>query len=198
VYEGCKRVLMLRKVSAAAATSTKPSALASGPKLGAGAAGSPVMALTPTEGFVLGALAKFTATVATYPLQLAQSRLRSEASSRAAAQTTPAEESAAAEKNNSSDSSGNSHDGSSDSDGTGPASSAVAPVPPPSTTLSCLAAVWRTDGLAGLFNGFETKIVQSVLTSALVFGSYETLLGFMVAPPGGGPSSARAPAPARR
>jgi adenine nucleotide transporter 17 len=123
---------------------------------------------------VLGAVAKFAATVATYPLQLAQSRLRSQAAAASAAAATES-------------------GGGGSRPAAAAASSAVAAT---TTTLGCLAAVWRADGVAGLFNGFEAKIVQSVLTSALVFGSYETLLGLIVA--SSAPSAARAPVPVRR
>ena len=116
---------MLRK---AAAATIKPSISAPGPKLGAAAAaGPPVMALTPTEGFVLGAIAKFTATVATYPLQLAQSRLRSEASSKAIEKASAEESPAASSPSGSSDAGNESRDSSGNPEDTDPASSAVAP-----------------------------------------------------------------------
>mmetsp|Transcript_37991 Transcript_37991/g.75120 ORF Transcript_37991/g.75120 Transcript_37991/m.75120 type:complete len:506 (+) Transcript_37991:39-1556(+) len=151
VYEGVKRVLLNSNQAAtlAAATTAAAGAAAAaqaGPPLAscdasswqgvvpaafssAVAAAASVSALSPLQGFLVGGCAKAAATVATYPLQMAQARLRSGC----------------------------------EADG--------------ANTFTCLARVLRDDGVAGLFQGFEAKIVQSVLTSALVFGSYETILG---------------------
>jgi solute carrier family 25 (peroxisomal adenine nucleotide transporter), member 17 len=43
-------------------------------------------------------------------------------------------------------------------------------------TFSCLKHVWQEQGLVGLFKGLNAKILQTCLTSALTFLSYEQLL----------------------
>jgi adenine nucleotide transporter 17 len=90
--------------------------------------------ITARNAFLFGALAKFFATLVTYPLQVAQSRLRFS-------------------KTHIKDSVGLRQ-----------------------TTRSCLMDLFREKGVAGLFLGVETKIMQTVLNSALMFLFYERIL----------------------
>jgi hypothetical protein len=88
--------------------------------------------LTPAQGFIIGGVAKTVATVLTYPLQVAQVKLR----------------------------------GNGDTNG--------------KTARQVIEELWESEGMAGLFQGLESKIIQSALTSALIFGSYEAILGFFM------------------
>lgn len=87
---------------------------------------------TAVEFFVIGAIAKAVATVVTYPLQIAQSRLRVQK--------------------------------------TGGARAAQY-----RSTADCLAKIAASDGLRGWFKGMEAKLVQTVLTAAFQFLTYEQL-----------------------
>ena len=84
-------------------------------------------ALTDVEVFLLGAISKALATVLTYPLQVAQTRLRK---------------------------AGNGYKG----------------------TLDCLGKVYNEEGVKGLFGGLSSKLMQSVLTAALMLLVYERIL----------------------
>ncbi|XP_033749190.1 peroxisomal membrane protein PMP34-like [Pecten maximus] len=79
--------------------------------------------------FVIGAIAKATATIITYPLQVVQSRLR--------AGYNKEERSA--------------------------------------SILSCLKELIRQQGVKGLYKGMEAKLLQTVLTAALMFMVYEKI-----------------------
>ncbi|XP_060064214.1 peroxisomal membrane protein PMP34-like [Ylistrum balloti] len=79
--------------------------------------------------FVIGAIAKATATIITYPLQVVQSRLRA--------------------GYNKEERSG--------------------------SILSCLKELLRQQGAKGLYKGMEAKLLQTVLTAALMFMVYEKI-----------------------
>jgi len=87
------------------------------------------------EIFIIGAIAKAVATVLTYPIQLAQSRMR-------AHKTASKEE---GKKNQ------DSYTG----------------------TLDCLIKIFRKDGFFGWFRGLFVKLLQTVLTAAFQFMTYE-------------------------
>lgn len=59
--------------------------------------------------------------------------------------------------------------------GLGSPASAAAP-----TTAGCLLEIWRTAGISGCYQGIEAKLLQTVMTAAFVFASYETIIGFTV------------------
>jgi adenine nucleotide transporter 17 len=84
-------------------------------------------ALSPVEAFCLGALAKGVATIATYPLQLAQVLLRLQTS------------------------------------GVG--------------TWGCLKEQFDRGGVSALYTGMNAKLMQTVLTAAFTFLTYEQILG---------------------
>jgi len=101
--------------------------------------------LSPLEAFLLGAVAKGIATVATYPLQLAQVLLRLQ------------------KKKLQSDQQGsNSKDIHDSSIYNG--------------TLDCLGKQFSSRGISGLFQGMNAKLLQTVLTSAFTFLTYEQTL----------------------
>lgn len=87
--------------------------------------------MTAVDIFVIGAIAKAVATVITYPLQIAQSRLRVQKT------RGPLEESQYR------------------------------------NTLDCLTKIAASDGLLGWFKGMEAKLVQTVVTAAFQFLTYE-------------------------
>jgi adenine nucleotide transporter 17 len=103
--------------------------------------------LTPAEAFLFGAFAKAIATLATYPLQLAQAVLRMQKkgiplNANATIGTTSTEE---ARKVNG--------------------------------TLGCILSIFERDSFRGLFTGLRAKMLQSVLTAAFTFLTYEQILG---------------------
>lgn len=89
--------------------------------------------------FVLGAVAKAFATVATYPLQLIQTKLR--------------------------------HGGG----GGGGATSSS-----PAGVLEMFVQILKAHGVEGLFRGLEAKLLQTVLTAALMFAAYEKIAGVVL------------------
>jgi adenine nucleotide transporter 17 len=124
--------------------------------------------LTPAEAFVLGAISKMVATVVTYPLQLAQVLLRLQSST-----------------TNDTDNfdRGSSNDETNDQ-----------PSPPPPSSnnnnnnnnnknakgykgmIDCLHQQFLQDGIPGLFQGMNAKLLSTVLTAAFTFLSYEQTL----------------------
>jgi len=105
------------------------------------------LSLSPVEAFLFGALAKTAATVATYPLQLAQVLLR--------LQSKKLESSHAVQ-------------GSSTNDGRKEISY--------EGTLDCLYQQFSAGGIMALFHGMNAKLLQTVLTSAFTFLTYEQTL----------------------
>ena len=85
--------------------------------------------LSSTEAFLLGAAAKLVATVITYPIQVAQTRLRQQSSR------------------------------------TGDAAA----------VLVVLKQIWSQSGPRGMYAGMQTKVIQSIMMSALMFGTYEKI-----------------------
>ncbi|XP_065167941.1 peroxisomal membrane protein PMP34 [Atheta coriaria] len=80
--------------------------------------------------FILGAIAKACATIATYPIQLAQTKQRHGINSNV-------------------------------------------------STAALLLSILKRSGPAGLFQGLEAKLLQTVLTAALMFVSYEKIVRFV-------------------
>ena len=97
--------------------------------------------LSPVEAFVIGAVAKAIATVATYPIQLAQTVLRLQE------KRGPEEEIRDDVAN----------DGDKD-------------------TLRCLVRIYQEGGVAGMYQGMNAKLLQTVLTASFMFIGYEKIL----------------------
>ncbi|EDW78983.1 uncharacterized protein Dwil_GK11866 [Drosophila willistoni] len=99
--------------------------------------------------FVIGAIAKAFATVLTYPLQLVQTKQRH--------RTKEADSGAAG----------------------GPSTSrqAAAGKQTNQSTLELMISILQHQGVRGLFRGLEAKILQTVLTAALMFMAYEKIAG---------------------
>ncbi|XP_044734847.1 peroxisomal membrane protein PMP34 [Chrysoperla carnea] len=83
--------------------------------------------------FLVGALAKAVATVTTYPLQLAQTRLRHGGNT--------------AKKTN---------------------------------MITLIYNILKTNGIIGLYKGLEAKLLQTILTAALMFAAYEKIAIFVL------------------
>lgn len=106
------------------------------------------LTLTPAEAFFFAAFAKAIATVATYPLQLAQAVLRMQK------KTVPL-------------------DATTTSGGT----TSTKEVRKIEGTFECILSIFERDGFRGLFTGLRAKMLQSVLTAAFTFLTYEQILG---------------------
>ncbi len=120
------------------------------------AAAGVAVTLTSLEAFYYGAVGKFVATIVSYPLQVAQSRLRQQS------QKQEKQEAAAAGEG------GPNVEG---SEGDVLAQSAAHY----HGTIDCLADLWKRKGVAGLFQGLESKLLQTVVTSAFMFLCYEEI-----------------------
>jgi hypothetical protein len=118
--------------------------------------------LRPWEAFLIGAFAKTVATVVTYPLQLAQVLIR--------VQKARTKTSASSASSSSADSSECLHDASS---------------PQPNEqvnyrgTWDCISCLYRKGGLAALYVGMDAKLMQTVLTAAFTFLTYEQIISFV-------------------
>jgi solute carrier family 25 (peroxisomal adenine nucleotide transporter), member 17 len=126
--------------------------------------------ITPLQAFVTGALAKAVATVLTYPLQVAQTVLRmQQVPSRPRQPTRPEEQQP--------------HDDTHDLDAA--IDSQVSPrLPQPQQyqgMWDCLVKVYRRDGMPGLFTGMQAKLLQTVLTAAFTFLTYEQIVAALFA-----------------
>mmetsp|Transcript_3245 Transcript_3245/g.5899 ORF Transcript_3245/g.5899 Transcript_3245/m.5899 type:complete len:514 (-) Transcript_3245:146-1687(-) len=120
-----------------------------------------VMTLTPLEAFFFGALAKTGATVVTYPLQLAQVLLRLQSKRTTMSTTLSTVNSTASNVNGKTgEIIGGQYSG----------------------TIDCLYQQFRRGGLPALFHGMNAKLLQTVLTAAFTFLTYEqtlTLVGWI-------------------
>lgn len=107
-----------------------------------------LLTLTPPEAFVFGALAKTVATVVTYPLQLAQVLLRLQTK----------------------------RIGRCSNEDNCDAHNLALKEPTFRGTIDCLCQQYTTGGIPALFHGMNAKLLQTVLTSALTFLTYEQTL----------------------
>jgi len=126
--------------------------------------------LTSWEIFWAGAIAKTAATIVTYPIQLAQSRLR-------AISSTP-------KSGGSSGSGGHAQPPPSVEAGAnapGNGSSKPKAMESYKNTLDVLIKVFKKDGVLGWFAGLNVKVVQTVLTAAFQFLCYEYIKDFIFA-----------------
>ena len=105
--------------------------------------------LSPLNAFVIGAVAKTIATVATYPVQLAQTVLRLQ-EKRTPTGTT---------------------DGRSDHE-----EIRADAAHGDQDTLRCLARIYQEGGIAGIYQGMNAKLLQTVLTASFMFIGYEKIL----------------------
>ena len=104
--------------------------------------------LSPVDAFVIGAVAKTIATVATYPVQLAQTVLRLQ-EKRKTTDGKPSPEQL--------------QDDAPDGD---------------KDTIRCLVRIYQEGGVAGIYQGMNAKLLQTVLTASFMFIGYEKILEF--------------------
>jgi len=109
---------------------------------------------TSIEAFFVGAIAKGIATVVTYPLQLAQvlMRLQSSKCSSGGNNDTKTQEKAE-------------DDSEDELYFTG--------------TMNCMVQLYKTGGIQALYSGMDAKLLQTVLTSALTFLTYEQIVNIV-------------------
>jgi len=112
------------------------------------------MTLSPLEAFVAGALAKALATVLTYPLQLAQVLIRLQKNRESSGSSDEENNVSFSDKNVITSSSSLSFQG----------------------TLDCIIQLYKRGGLRAVYSGIDAKLLQSVLTAALTFLTYEQIL----------------------
>jgi adenine nucleotide transporter 17 len=122
--------------------------------------------LSPLEAFVLGAFAKAIATVTTYPLQLAQSLLRLQLDPKR--QTKVVRQSSTRRKTT--------HRGRNHNDLTTDSLRDEEEAFPKKSILQCLVQIYVRDGWRGWYTGLNAKLLQTVLTAAFTFLSYEQIL----------------------
>jgi len=108
--------------------------------------------LSPIDAFVVGAVAKTIATIATYPVQLAQTVLRLQEKRSPPGSTADGKEYDEEVQDNAVDG---------DKD-----------------TLCCLVRIYQEDGVAGIYQGMNAKLLQTVLTASFMFIGYEKILEF--------------------
>jgi len=127
--------------------------------------------LTSFEIFIIGAIAKAVATILTYPIQLAQSRMR-------AMKGGPS--------HGGSHSHGSHTKDTKDNNDNKDTKVTINPLkesrPPPEVyrgTLHCLYVIFKRDGFFGWFRGLYVKLLQTVLTAAFQFVAYENIARFI-------------------
>ena len=106
--------------------------------------------LSPVDAFVIGAAAKTIATVATYPVQLAQTVLRLQEKRSPTGTGTDGKPNHEQTKHDATDG---------DKD-----------------TLRCLVRIYQEGGVAGIYQGMNAKLLQTVLTASFMFIGYEKIL----------------------
>ena len=140
--------------------------------------------IRPLEAFLLGALAKAISTVLTYPLQLAQTVLRAQIDDPTTTATNELARVATsvhlfANKSSTDHSTAISSSKTQEQQPTLP--TAVFPHPTYKGTLDCLIQIYRQKGLEGWFTGMKTKLLQTVLTAAFTFLTYEQIIRALMA-----------------
>jgi len=115
--------------------------------------------LTPFEAFLLGAMSKMVATVVTYPLQLAQVLLRLQSNDN---DTDNIGKYSKNEENEQAPPNTNKNNNSNTKAYKG--------------MIDCLHQQFSQDGIRGLFQGMNAKLLSTVLTAAFTFLSYEQTL----------------------
>ena len=135
VYDTIKAALLRRRQDQQRRIPIAPSSSGASPSFGT---------LSPVEAFVVGAVAKTIATVATYPVQLAQTVLRLQEKRSPAGTMEEIRDDVA-------------NDGDKD-------------------TLRCLVRIYQEGGVAGIYQGMNAKLLQTVLTASFMFIGYEKIL----------------------
>lgn len=122
--------------------------------------------LKPLEAFLLGAIAKAISTVLTYPLQLAQTVLRVQK-----------QDLKIASKERNTETASNVIESGKDIE----ASKCRNRQPTYKSTVDCLLRIYQHKGIEGWFAGMRTKLLQTVLTAAFTFLTYEQIIRVILA-----------------
>ncbi|CAM9461158.1 unnamed protein product [Pylaiella littoralis] len=135
--------------------------------VGGGVGTRPSVGLPSREAFLLGATAKAISTLVTYPLQLAQAKLRAgQAQAKGPCQGNCAEQNRISSPD--------------DVQATAVGASRMRMVWQLLTcwtgTVDVLASVYRHKGVSGMYQGMQAKLLHTVLTSAFLFLGYERLV----------------------
>ena len=139
---------------------------------GSGQHNNTTTTLSPSSAFWAGALSKAVATIITYPLQLTQALLRMQ--KRGNASLTPGPPT---------DSERDQDDNKAEGESTVPTTPQQQASSPSSSsspeyqgTLDCLRQLYAKQGFQGLYTGLEAKLLQTVLSAAFTFLTYEQIL----------------------
>jgi Mitochondrial carrier protein. len=127
---------------------------------------TPRNSLRPLEAFLIGALAKGFATIATYPLQLAQVLMRLQTNNREQEK----DEHEHKDNNHGDDKSDKSKEEEMMSHTTKTRYSSL---------LDCMFKLYKGGGVKALYSGINAKLMQTVLSSALTFLTYEQILNLV-------------------
>lgn len=119
-----------------------------------------VTALSPVKSFLFGAVAKAMATIVTYPLQLAQVLLRLQTKKKLQS------------NNNTTNTNQQKHTKHRDNNN-------VEEVTKYEGMIDCLISQYTYRGIPGLFQGMNAKLLQTVLTAAFTFVTYEQTLALV-------------------
>jgi adenine nucleotide transporter 17 len=140
-----------------------------------GLKGSTVMdaRLKPLEAFVFAALAKALATIATYPIQLAQVLMRLQKVDKRPSESVETFDNS--RRSESSSSSSSSSIESTSHSNMGPKNQEREY----SGTLDCMMDLFTKGGIKALYSGMDAKLIQTVLTSALTFLTYEQIVSLL-------------------
>lgn len=125
----------------------------------------PLTKLRPLDAFLMGAIAKTIATILTYPLQLAQSMLRLDNNNKSIQQRqqqTHSSETKSECNHNNNINSGKTIVNKNSNNYT--------------STFDCIQKVYQNDGIYGLYYGMDAKLLQTVLTAACTYLTYEQIV----------------------
>jgi len=136
--------------------------------------------LTSLEIFIIGAIAKAVATVLTYPIQLAQSRMRAMKGGHShggGSHTKVTKDKKDIQKNKDNEDNKDTKDVNKDTKN----QLLMSRAPPEvyNGTLHCLYVIFKRDGFFGWFRGLYVKLLQTVLTAAFQFMAYENIARFI-------------------
>lgn len=131
--------------------------------------GSSVMnaSLKPLEAFIFAALAKALATIATYPIQLAQVLMRLQKVNKRQLGSVESMDDSQFSDSSSIDSNSQSHSAHTNKE------------KEYSGTLDCMLDLFTKGGIKALYSGMDAKLIQTVLTSALTFLTYEQIVSLL-------------------
>lgn len=171
IYERCKYEIILHRINQSTHNRRRLSLLLMDK--------NHIGSLSPIDAFLLGALAKAIATVVTYPLQLAQVLMRLQTKGKG--QKLPSQHyDTSCNLDNNHDQNTNNRDAIHETnithDVTHTTETSCSCSPCYKGTMDCILQLYKQGGINALFVGMEAKLVQTVLTSAFTFLTYEQIV----------------------